>query len=69
MKKKRYATIGDYCVACGSCVKICPFGAITIKNGIKASVDEKRCVGCGKCGRVCPASVIEIIVIEVDNEG
>lgn len=48
------------CVACGSCVKVCPFYAITVSQGIQAVVDIEKCVGCGKCEKECPASVIKI---------
>nr|WP_310604712.1 4Fe-4S binding protein [Anaerosporobacter sp.] len=46
------------CVACGSCIKVCPRGAIAVPNGITAVVDEEKCVGCGICAKACPASVI-----------
>lgn len=48
------------CVACGSCIKVCPLGLISIENGIFAKIDTDRCVCCGKCKKTCPASVIEI---------
>lgn len=65
VRKKRKAFVDrDYCVACGSCVKVCPFGAISIVDGITAEVDYEKCVGCGKCSRECPASVIEIQEVE-----
>lgn len=50
----------NYCVACGVCQKICPFGAISIYKGIYADVTLDKCVGCSKCAKACPASVIEI---------
>ena len=50
----------DLCVACGCCVKVCPFHAISVSQGIKAIVNNERCVGCGRCAKECPASVIEI---------
>lgn len=53
------------CVACGCCIKVCPKSAITIFNGIYASVDTLNCVGCSKCAKICPASVISM---EVNNE-
>ncbi len=68
MRKKRYAVIDNLCVACGTCLKACPFGAISITDGIKAKVDGSRCVGCGKCAKECPASIIEIKTAEVSNE-
>ena len=59
-KKRRAAVDADTCVACGCCVKVCPFSAIRIWKGLRAEVQTERCVGCGKCARECPASVIEI---------
>ena len=46
------------CVACGCCAKKCPRSAITVINGIYASVKKELCVGCGLCKSECPASVI-----------
>ena len=48
------------CVACGCCVRVCPFSAIRIWNGITARVDADRCVGCGKCAAECPATIITL---------
>lgn len=45
------------CLGLGSCVKICPQGAISIKDGI-AVVDPKKCVGCGLCAKTCPKGII-----------
>ncbi len=67
-KSKKIAYVDKLCVACGTCIKVCPFGAITVKNGIRAEVDPGKCVGCGKCAKACPASVIEIILREVQDE-
>jgi 2-oxoglutarate ferredoxin oxidoreductase subunit delta len=60
MKKTNIAVIGDECVACGACVKVCPLGAVRIDRGITAVVDSEGCVGCGKCAAVCPAGVVVI---------
>lgn len=59
-KSKRLAVVGPECVACGTCVKACPLGAINIFKGLIAQVDASKCVGCGKCSLACPASVIAI---------
>ena len=45
-------------MACGCCVKVCPMGAVAVKHGVYASVDEEKCVGCGRCAKECPASII-----------
>ena len=60
MASKRYAVVGEYCVACGSCLKVCPMSAIAIWKGVTARVDPALCVGCGKCTKECPAGTIEL---------
>lgn len=57
---KKNAAISNECVACGTCLFICPFGAISIHKGIRAVVDIDKCKGCGKCVQACPASVISM---------
>lgn len=69
-KKKKYANIlENECVACGSCIKVCPRGAISVPHGVSAKIDRDLCVGCGICEKTCPASVIEIITILKEEEG
>lgn len=48
------------CLGFGNCVKACPFGAITIQNGI-AVVDKEQCKACKKCIAACPNHLIELI--------
>ena len=48
------------CLGLGTCVNVCPFDAIHIKEGI-AKVDEDKCVGCGACVNNCPKNVITLI--------
>jgi electron transport complex protein RnfB len=49
------------CLGLGSCVKVCPFGALSInKNGI-AVVNRHRCTGCGTCISECPRSLLLLI--------
>ena len=65
-KTKRKAVIDKkYCVACGTCVKICPLKIISINQGVFAEINYEKCVGCGKCAKAYPASVIEIKQLEV----
>lgn len=52
--------IGENCNGCGVCVSICPYGAISIQNGI-ALIDLDSCNLCGVCVPECP---FEAIVIE-----
>ena len=48
----------DTCTGCEACIPTCPFGALSIKEGI-AVVDEK-CTFCGACVEVCPVSAITL---------
>ncbi len=48
------------CLGLGTCVKVCPFDAIHIVNGV-AVVDRDECKACGKCVEACPKHVIEIM--------
>jgi NAD-dependent dihydropyrimidine dehydrogenase PreA subunit len=56
---KKRALVSRECVACGSCEKSCPLGAIRVHKGMYAQVDH-RCAGCGRCEDACPAQVISI---------
>ena len=56
------------CVACGQCVRVCPFSAIELvdvngKNGASrraARVNEGLCHGCGTCVAGCRGSCIDL---------
>lgn len=67
MASKRFAKAGDYCVACGSCLKVCPKEAISIWKGVIARIDKDICVGCGRCAKECPAGAIELFNREVKS--
>lgn len=45
------------CLGFGSCVKACPFGAMSVKNGV-ATVNHEKCVGCMVCADACPRDLI-----------
>ncbi len=49
----------DLCKGCTTCMRICPTGAIRIRNG-KAIVSDNKCVDCGECMKVCPHKAIYI---------
>lgn len=51
------------CLGYGSCVKVCPFDAIRVVNGV-AVVDREACKACGKCVAVCPKKLISLVPYE-----
>ena len=51
------------CLGYGDCIKACPFGAITLVNGL-AKVDKEKCTACGKCVAACPRKIITLENIE-----
>ncbi len=48
------------CIGLGTCVRSCPFSAITVEDGV-AVVDYTKCKGCGICANVCPKGIIQLI--------
>lgn len=49
----------DRCISCGECVKACPAGAHSIKNGLH-HFDREKCMLCGKCMDVCTEGAMHI---------
>lgn len=52
-------SILDACTGCGTCMSICPTGAIFGGPGKVHCIDYDLCILCGSCARVCPNSCIE----------
>jgi heterodisulfide reductase subunit A-like polyferredoxin len=49
------------CVACATCVKVCPYGAPMINADLKkAEIQGAKCMGCGSCAAACPARAITL---------
>lgn len=49
----------DLCLSCGLCTGVCPFGALSLQNGV-AAVDESLCMGCGVCEAQCPEGALTL---------
>lgn len=45
------------CIACGACVKVCPFDAPKVENNF-SKIDLSKCKVCGLCVRKCPTDAI-----------
>lgn len=46
------------CSGCGTCVRLCPYGAIEKDEKGVARVTEVVCKGCGVCAASCPEEAI-----------
>lgn len=47
------------CVKCGTCIRVCPSGAIKLDDN-NIIFDLEKCILCGNCSFYCPKSVIEM---------
>lgn len=47
------------CLGMGTCAKVCPEGAIQVRDGA-ARVDGERCTACGACVAACPRHIITL---------
>ena len=48
------------CIGCGTCVQMCPVGAIKFDQNGQAQIDPKICIKCGTCQAICPVEAIKI---------
>jgi heterodisulfide reductase subunit A len=48
------------CSGCGTCVEVCPYGALAKGENGLAEVVAAACKGCGCCAATCPETAISI---------
>lgn len=48
------------CIGFGDCVAVCPYGAVSVCNGV-ARIDAERCKGCSMCVNACPKHIISFV--------
>lgn len=48
------------CLGYGTCMRACPFGAITMSADNLPQISPEKCTACGKCVAACPKQVIEL---------
>ena len=54
----KVCTIG--CLGLGTCVRACPFNALSMGPEGLPVVDQEKCTGCGTCERACPKHIIRL---------
>jgi H+/Na+-translocating ferredoxin:NAD+ oxidoreductase subunit B len=60
LKMRKIEVNPNSCKSCGTCVKFCPTGAISLIEGGTAVIDTDACIGCGACANVCDEKAIMI---------
>jgi heterodisulfide reductase subunit A len=58
--------IKTLCTGCGMCVAVCPYDALTLKDG-KVEVNEVLCEGCGTCSATCLRAAIQVKNLSQDQ--
>ena len=51
------------CLGFGTCVKVCPFGAISMSAEKLPVIDKQKCRACNKCVMVCPKKIISLVPV------
>ena len=48
------------CLGLGTCVRACPFDALSMGDNNLPVVDNEKCTGCGICEEICPKGIITL---------
>lgn len=64
-KQKMHSSVkpeikGEKCRRCGSCVKWCASGAITLEKDGGAGINPEKCTGCGECIISCRHGAVKV---------
>ena len=51
------------CLGFGTCVRACPFGAISMSAQVLPVVDKDKCRSCNKCVLACPKKLFSLVSV------
>lgn len=51
------------CLGFGSCVEVCPFGAIKMSDAGLPIVDINKCKACNRCVEICPKRLFSLVPV------
>jgi RnfABCDGE-type electron transport complex B subunit len=51
------------CLGFGTCVQVCPFGAIEMSAEGLPVVDKDKCKACNKCVMICPTKLFSLVPV------
>ncbi len=51
------------CLGFGTCVRACPFGAISMSGEALPVVDKVKCRACNKCVKACPKKLFSLVSV------
>ncbi len=55
------------CIACLTCVRVCPYGAPWADKDGLGGIDPDKCQACGICFTQCPAKAIDLTVLSEED--
>jgi ferredoxin len=50
----------EVCMNCGTCLSLCPTGALSIGKDYSVKLDEDKCILCEVCVPACPVKAIKV---------
>lgn len=51
------------CLGFGTCVRVCPFDAISMSSDMLPIVDKNKCKACNKCVIACPKKLFSLVPV------